>query len=176
MHQALPAGEFIAEAQAVVEQAETHVQRTFAVRLPEVDQQFVIMVADLRFLAPDRLPDFVEGVRLRADELEAAVKVDRGDGIALEDVAGLVLGQPFGLHGAAQREAQAAGQQDIHVLAGQGIIGDAVRVHGEFQAQRAVRRGKFRPRLRRGSRMRTGSQQGGGQEGDQMFHTHGVKL
>ena len=61
MHQALAAGEFIPEAQAVVEQAEADVQQAPALRLLQVDQQLVVVVADLRFLAPDRLPDFVEG-------------------------------------------------------------------------------------------------------------------
>ncbi len=66
--------ELVPEAQAVVVQAEPdlHHGATFLV---ERYEQFIVVVPDGGFLAPDRLPGLVEGVESRVRERKATVQV-----------------------------------------------------------------------------------------------------
>ena len=52
--------EFITETQSVIEQAETNHDRTVVGRLFQGNCQFVVVVPDFFFFAPDRLPGFIE--------------------------------------------------------------------------------------------------------------------
>ena len=67
-------GEFVAEAQTVVVQAETdvHVHAVFPAQL---HQQLVVVVADLRLFAPYGLPGLVKGRCLRPFQLESLLQV-----------------------------------------------------------------------------------------------------
>ena len=76
--------EFITESEAVVIQAETHLHDfALAVLVARVadrfafegNQHFVVVVANLRFLAPDRFPGLVEGVVLGARQREPVRQV-----------------------------------------------------------------------------------------------------
>ena len=134
--------ELVAESEAVVIQAETHLHHgALAVRVAQVTgvfrvrdahaplrfargfglllqrhQKLVIVVPDGRFLAPDRLPGLVEGVESRVGEGETAV-------------------QAFPVQ---ERITQTGRQDDRLSGAVQRIFGDAVH-DGELQLQLPVR-------------------------------------
>ncbi len=65
--------ELVPEAQTVVVEAETDVHG-FAGLLLETDQQFVVMIPDLRLFAPDRFPGFIECVECGAVQGESIVE------------------------------------------------------------------------------------------------------
>ena len=67
-------GEGVAEAEAVVEDPEGEQQR-FGVGHLQRDGQLVVAVADLRNLAPDRLPSLVEGGRFIGFYLEFILQI-----------------------------------------------------------------------------------------------------
>ena len=104
-------GELIAEAQAVVVQAETDLHHGAAC-LFQADEHFVVMVPDLCFFAPDRLPGFIETAILHVGEGEAILEV-----FAVQQV-----------------EAQAGRKDHIGPIFLEGIHGHAVHhAHLEFQ-------------------------------------------
>ena len=79
---------FIAEAEAVIEEAETHIQQPVA--FLKVNEGFVIVVADTALFAPNRLPGLVEAAAFGAEQGEAVVKgicrlpVGLGDGTVVQ--------------------------------------------------------------------------------------------
>ena len=66
--------EFVSEAKAVLEEAETDIELAAAALLGKFHKEFVVVVADGRLLAPYRLPGFVEAVGGCSHELEVTVK------------------------------------------------------------------------------------------------------
>ena len=66
--------EFITQPEAVVIEPEAYVHRS-AVSLQQMDQKFIVMVAYLGLLAPDRLPRFVETVGLGLDKGESLPEI-----------------------------------------------------------------------------------------------------
>ena len=108
-------GELVAEAQAVVVQAEADVHPD-AVLAGELEEHLVVAVADVIFLAPDGRPGFVEGAIAYIVQLKAILKVD---------ITYQVIAQ--------------AGRQDyVRLAVLEGIHGDAVQDVGA-KLQRAVR-------------------------------------
>ena len=104
--------ELIAEAQAVVVQAETDLHHSAALLL-QADEHFVVMVPDLRFFTPDRFPCFIEAGILHVREGEAVLEV-----FAVQQV-----------------EAQAGRKDDIGPVFLKGIHGHTIHhAHLEFQA------------------------------------------
>ena len=171
--------ELVAEAEAVVIQAETHLHHgALAVRVAQVagvfrvrdahaplrlarrfgrllqrHQKLVVVVADGRLLAPDRLPGLVEGVEGRVGEGETAVQV-----LPVQQGVSQAGRQHNGLSGAVQR-----------------IFGDAVH-DGELELQLPVRAAEddgvgrhfrgFGP---------AGGEHGEGRQEKDSFHIDGLK-
>ena len=170
--------ELIAEAEAVVIQAETHLHHgALAVRVAQVagvirirdahaplrfahglrlllqrHEQLVIVVPNGGFLAPDRLPGLVKRVERRVGEGETAV-------------------QAFPVQ---QGEAQAGRQDDRLSGAVQRVFGNAVH-HGELQLQLPVRAAENDGVIRHFRGLGpAGGEHGEGRQEKESFHIEGL--
>ena len=134
-------GEFIAEAQSVVEQAEADDDAALVCRLVQRDGQFVVVVADLAFLAPDGFPSLVESGGLCVFDDETRHQVGLGINEALVLVAHL---GPFEVRLFVgvfffQFQSQCTGLDDGFVLIEQVIGRCALPVQAEVHHQVSVR-------------------------------------
>ncbi len=64
-------GEFIPETDSVVIGSEAYLHRAVKSRLTQADGHFIVVVADFRLFAPDRLPHGVDTVAAHSGKLEA---------------------------------------------------------------------------------------------------------
>ena len=94
-------GELVAEAEAVVEEAEANDHDAVGCRLLQRNGEFVVVIADLALLAPNRLPGFVEGAGVLLDDGEAG-----GERLGVEKF-----------------EAHQARLEDDFAFVGQGVLG-----------------------------------------------------
>ena len=111
VHQILLPGELVAQAHAVVVDAEADVHVAVGLGLAKLNQQFVVVVADVLHLAPDGLPGFIEGGRGGFHHLEAvhqvglsvqlqpqAAGLDDGALLVVHRVGGHAAGGQFKVH------------------------------------------------------------------------------
>ena len=124
-------GELVAEAQAVVKDAEAE-QHSSALFIFKGDRQFIIMVADFGFFSPDRLPSLVKGGTLRLLQGKTVVEAF-GGAIGLD---GLLLKRLLHTR-SAELHAQARGQDHVRLTALERIHGNAVH-NGHLQFQLPV--------------------------------------
>ena len=68
-------GEFIAKTKTVIEQTETNVQVSIVLRLFQLHQQLIIMVANAALFSPNRFPSFVERIIFKLHQGEIAKEV-----------------------------------------------------------------------------------------------------
>ena len=66
--------ELITETETIIEKTETYGHPFIGSSLHQIDSQFVIMVANLRLLAPYRLPCLIESASVNALHLEAVME------------------------------------------------------------------------------------------------------
>ena len=150
-------GEFVAEAEAVVINAEAHYHMHSVV--VEGDGEFVVVVAYVGFLSPDRGPGLVETGALDILEAEAGLHV-HGVAVAL----GLVFHCPASAYPlAAEGESQLAGGYDLAVAVFEAVGGDAFCAEREIKFDVAVGAGgrnAFAVLLAAGAEGRGGDGQG----------------
>ena len=112
VHQVLLPGELVAQAHAVVVDAEADVHIAVRLGLTKLHQQFVIVVADVLHLAPDRLPGLVKGRRRGLHHFKTVHQV--GSSVQLQTQAtGFDDGAVFVVHGVGGHAA--GGQFKVHI-------------------------------------------------------------
>ncbi len=156
-------GKLVAEAEAVVVKPEAHDHRAVVGRPAQRDGQFVVTVADVGLLAPDRLPRLVESRSFGLDQLESVAQRLESAGNFISGEGGVELG-----HGAlaAQEQSEPARRHGRTPLAVERIARYAL-VEREMQRQRAVGRAEL---LRPENRSRQHQQ--GGQK--KFFHRYHI--
>ena len=68
-------GKLISEAETIIEEAETDVHAAIVLRLTEMHEQFIVMIAYAAFFAPHRCPYLIAGRNLGAKNAEARKEV-----------------------------------------------------------------------------------------------------
>jgi len=130
--------EFVAESQSVVVEPEADRHRTPGAPLPQVDHQFVVMVADLGLLAPYGLPGLVQRAAAVVGQFEIVVQRDAGVFVAFADDALFDL-DLRDVQIAAQFESQVAGQDHLPAVVVECIAGRSRRREREGHLQPPVR-------------------------------------
>ena len=135
-------GKFVAEAQAVVVEAEAEDDAALVGGLVEGDGQLVVVVADFALLAPDGFPSFIERGGLGVADDEACHQVGFGVDEGLVLVAHFCPFEVRLLVGVFlfQFQSQGAGFDDGFVFVEKLVGGCALRVEVEVHQQVPVRR------------------------------------
>ena len=156
-------GKLVAEAEAVVKQAEAQLDETVVGGLGQRHAKLVVMIANAAFLAPYGCPCLVESSGLGLGNLKSAGQIGflvnlAGIGPRLELEVGRSIGIFF-----LQVQTQMAGANDVLAMIGQRIRGTPLGIQAEIHFQAAIRRLQLLCTGRHG-------QQNGGNSQQKLFH------
>ncbi len=128
-------GEFIAKTHTVVVNAEAYHHEAVELRLGEFHGQLVVVVADLRLLAPHGLPGLVERCGLRGRHLESARKLESVTGSFSRGLCEIVASRLI-----VEGQAKARGRHYLFPLEVNAVRGHAPFEQVEAEHQLAVGR------------------------------------
>ena len=120
--QILLAWEFITEAESVVVEAETDGHLPFGGSLDKVHEELVVVVADLSFLAPYRLPGLVECACLDALHFETVVERVAWLAVFLGNGSVCVIYELLGLEDSSELESEVGRKDHIPAFVGEGVL------------------------------------------------------